>query len=384
MAALFRILLPLIAVLVVFTLLIPQRGPNQAKAFDPAVCAGPPLRNVQERNDAMEAGYEIDRRYDCIDKRSFEAVNAEKAAWEQRQAERLATERTKLAEAGQPAFAQARHGFQTRLVFPAGEPQPLPQPPPELFVRSDYKNPQNYRLPGFITPDPQDGRRHPAILWLTGGDSSALDDFWTPGPAANDQSASAFREAGMIMIFPTLRGSHGSRSSKEWLLGEVDDVLAAAEQAARLSYVDPERLYLGGHSTGGTLALLAAALKGPFKAVFAFGPVAKADRHAPALIPADFAKADPMELKLRSPIYWLGDIAQPTYLIEGVGAPGNGDDLKTLCDASHNPLVHCLPVPRAGHFSVLRPATRAIAARLTADPPVLLDTLTPDMLAPAP
>ena len=59
-----------------------------------------------------------------------------------------------------------------------------------------------------------------------------------------------------IMMFPTLRGGNTNPGAREYLLGEVDDVLAAAEHLARLPYVDPQRIYLGGHSTGGTLALL--------------------------------------------------------------------------------------------------------------------------------
>lgn len=45
-----------------------------------AACQGPPLRSVQARNQAMEDGYEINRRFDCIDKASFAAVAAAKAA----------------------------------------------------------------------------------------------------------------------------------------------------------------------------------------------------------------------------------------------------------------------------------------------------------------
>ena len=42
----------------------------------------------------------------------------------------------------------------------------------------------------------------------------------------------------------------------EFCAGEVDDVLAAARFLATQPYVDTNRIYLGGHSTGGTLALL--------------------------------------------------------------------------------------------------------------------------------
>jgi pimeloyl-ACP methyl ester carboxylesterase len=338
-----------------------------APAPDPlqqAACAGPPLRTLEARNQAMEEGYTIHRDYDCIDKASFEAGQAQRLAWEQAQARRVASERVQLADAGSTDFAQARHGFQTRIALHDAQPVALPTPPEDLFVRSDYRNPQNYALKGFVSPDPGDGRRHAAIVWLTGGDSNSLSDFWTPGPDQNDQSVRAFREAGVIMAFPVLRGGNGGAGAREVMYGEVDDVLAAAEQLSRLSYVDPARIYLGGHSTGATLALLTAAMNTRFKAVFAFGPVARIDSYPAALIAVDFTQYDAVEAKLRSPIHWLGSIRQPTFVIEGSAGTSNIDALREICAASRNPQLQCIEVADADHFSVLRPATQAIAAKL--------------------
>lgn len=357
-------LLIVLAALVALVGLMQMQSPARRDDYDAAVCAGPPLRTVEARNDAMEKGYQIDRRYDCIERQSWDAVNAQQKAWEERHAQTLAAERKRLAEAGNPGFAQARHGFETVVAIHDEHPVPLPQPPTHLFVRSDYKNPQNYMIPGFVSPDPGDGRRHPAIVWLTGGDSNSLSDFWTPGPDQNDQSARAFREAGLIMAFPTLRGGNGQRSAKQAMFGEVDDVLAAAAQLAKLSYVDPERIYLGGHSTGGTLALLTAEMKTPFKAVFALGPVTQVERYPASMLGVDFSLLDPMESKLRSPIHWLGGIAQPTYVIEGGNAPSNVGELDALCAASRNPRLHCIRVPGMDHFGAIRPVTRLLAGKL--------------------
>lgn len=360
-----RLLLVVALLLLAVGLLQRQYSPAP-EAVDPQICAGAPLRTAAARNEALEQGYEIDPRHDCIARESWDAVNAQREAWEARHSHTLAAERAQLSDAGETDFAVARHGFQTAIAVHDAHPLPLPMPPAHLFVRSDYRNPQNYMLPGFVTPDPQDGRRHPAIVWLTGGDSNSLSDFWTPGPDENDQTARAFREAGLIMAFPTLRGGNGQRASKEAMFGEVDDVLAAAAQVARLSYVDPTQIYLGGHSTGATLALLTAELKTPFKAVFAFGPVTRIERYPASVLGVDLAQQPPIERSLRSPIRWLAGIAQPTFVIEGVGGAGNADELDALCAASRNPLLHCLRVPGADHFSVIRSATRKIAATLAA------------------
>lgn len=350
--------------LLVFLLPTPRRPPAP-DSFE-AVCHGPALSTVEARNDAMEKGYAIHPIHQCIEKTSWEAAEAQRIAWEQGQAKRVEEERTAVAASGGNAFVQARTGFRTQVRDPAPPSTPLPQPPPHWFVRSDYTNPQNYTLTGYVSPDPADGQRHPAILWLTGGDTNTLGDFWTAGPDANDQSARAFREAGVVMAFVALRGGNGHRSQREFFLGEVDDVLAAARQLALIRYVDPRRIYLGGHSTGGTLALLTAAMGSHFRGVFAFGPVASVDGYPADLYPLDFSTLDPMELKLRSPIHWLAGIGQPTWIIEGMQAPGNIAALDSLCTQTRNPMVHCLRVPGVDHFGVLRPATRAIAAQIAA------------------
>ena len=56
-------------------------GSDEATAAYRAACEGPPLRNVQQRNQALEDGYAINRRYDCIDKDSYRAVAEQQARW---------------------------------------------------------------------------------------------------------------------------------------------------------------------------------------------------------------------------------------------------------------------------------------------------------------
>ena len=213
-----------------------------------AMCHGPPLANVEARNEAFVNGYRVEPRYDCIAKDSWEAmqvINAQAAA------ARAARQREEVHLSPLPSsLVEARQGFTTTVREPANG-APLPKPPAELFVRSDYKAGEGRELAAFVSPDPRDGKRHPAIVWLTGGDSSTLDDFWSPGAAQDDQSASAFRQAGLIMMFPTLRGGNTDSGRREFFFGEVDDVHAAANHLARLPYVDPARIFLGGHSTGG-------------------------------------------------------------------------------------------------------------------------------------
>lgn len=55
--------------------------PSQPSADYLAVCEGPPLRTVERRQQAMQDGYEIDRRYDCTTKRSAKMLAEQKAQW---------------------------------------------------------------------------------------------------------------------------------------------------------------------------------------------------------------------------------------------------------------------------------------------------------------
>jgi hypothetical protein len=314
---------------------------------------------MEAREKALTDGYAINRDYDCIGKASFEGVQS--AA---RESKAAAEETPAAASPEEPTMtlAEARSGFRTHVAVYDESPLALPKPPVELFMRIDYTS-SAHALPAFVTPDPKDGRKHAAIVWLTGGDTNSLDDFWTPGPDENDQSVHAFRDAGIVMMFPVLRGGNGDRFGKEYFYGEVDDVLAAADRLAQQPYVDPKRIYLGGHSTGGTLALLAAEMSGRFSAVFAFGPVANVDRYPESVLPVKFADLPEDELRMRSPVHWLHGLSSPTYIIEGKDPPGNIDELEVMC-ATERPLLRCIEVQGRDHFGMLTTVSRVIAARL--------------------
>lgn len=262
------------------------------------------------------------------------------------------------------ALAAARQGFETKIALPKSTPGPAPTPPKEVFLKVAYPSRAGI-LGAYLTPNPRDGAKHPAIVWITGGDCNSLDDVWTPALRSNDQSAAAYRKAGIVMMFPSLRGGNDNPGKREGFFGEVDDVLAAADFLARQPYVDPARIYLGGHSTGGTLALLVAEASGRFRAVFAFGPVGDVKAYGPSLMPVDFSRYDAREASLRAPELWLESAAGPVFVIEGTS--GNIVSFTAMRARSRNPRVTFLAVEGAGHFSVLAPANEVIARAILAD-----------------
>ena len=90
------------------------------------------------------------------------------------------------------SLADARRRFKTKL----GEPQPpgdaIPEPPSDVFRLIKFSS-KIGGLSAYLTPDPADGRKHPAIIWITGGDCNSIGEVWEPAPRQNDQTAAAYR-----------------------------------------------------------------------------------------------------------------------------------------------------------------------------------------------
>jgi dipeptidyl aminopeptidase/acylaminoacyl peptidase len=144
----------------------------------------------------------------------------------------------------------------------------------------------------------------------------------------------------------------------------VDDVLAAADYLAKQPFVDPQRIYLGGMSTGGTLVLLVAASSDRFRAVFAFGPADDVAGYGPEDLPFD--TSNPREFELRSPIRWLQAIRVPVFVFEGT-VRGNLASLRAMERASSNSKIRFHPIKGADHVSVLAPTARLTAGKILDD-----------------
>ena len=260
---------------------------------------------------------------------------------------------------------EARRSFETRLTRQERDGERAPDPPVEVLQRIKYPAPSG-ELEAYLTPNATAAKKLPAIVWIFGGVSNGIGDTaWVKAEPENDQSASAFRKAGLVMMYPSFRGGNNNPGVREAFLGEVDDVLAAVDFLSHQSGVDPQRIYLGGHSTGATLALLAAESADRFRAVFAFGPISDVIEYGQKNLPFD--SNDLNERGIRSPVYWLKAIKNPTFVFEGTRSPGNLRSLRALSDASDNPLVHFYPIESANHFSILAPITQFIANKIVHD-----------------
>lgn len=263
-------------------------------------------------------------------------------------------------------LADARRDFHTKLLRELSVGEPAVTPPRATGLKLvTYRAPVG-NLAAYIGPLPKDGQRHPAIIWIAGGFSNSIGEIaWTPAPPANDQSASGFRATGIVTMYPSMRGGNNNPGNLEVCGGEVDDVLAAAAYLAKQPFVDPTRIYLGGHSAGGTLAMLVAEMPNPFRAVFALGPVDDIAGYGTDVLPFDPQNA--IEGRVRSPMLWLQGIQTPTFIFEGERGQSNIGPMRKMARLTQNEHVHFMGVAGCDHFSLIFPFVRELAQKITQD-----------------
>ena len=261
------------------------------------------------------------------------------------------------------SLVEARRGFRTKLVPQNAQREAVPEPPPQIFRKVMFDSPAG-KLAAYLSEVADDGESARRSSGSPAATATRSATFGARQRPDNDQTASAYRKAGIVLMFPSLRGGNTNPGIKEGFLGEVDDVLAATDYLAQQESVDPGRIYLGGHSTGGTLVLLVAEATDRFRAVFSFGPASDVSYYPSEFIPFD--TSNPREVKLRSPGPWLGSIHGPTFVFEGT-RQGNLSSLQAMAQATRNSMVHFLPVKGATHFSILAPTNTLIARKILAD-----------------
>jgi dienelactone hydrolase len=206
-------------------------------------------------------------------------------------------------------YAQARSAFRTRLVRQGPAPQRGESlAAPSGAVATRYTS-GGLQLTAWVSPAPANGQKHPAVLFLHGGFALGADDWDQTRP---------YRDAGYVVLEPALRGENGQPGSYSMFFDETDGALAAAGALAELPYVDPNRLYVAGHSVGGTLTLLAALTSNRFKAAASLSgsPDQVAwSRGQSELVPFD--RGDIREFRIRSPVAYAASFKCPVRLYYG-------------------------------------------------------------------
>ena len=265
-----------------------------------------------------------------------------------------------------------------KLITPNGienvnyEADGAPDEPDGETLELVYYPSEEGKLAAYLSPDPSDGKKHPVMIWSKGGFGGIGGFFWDEPSRLNDQSARAFREAGIILMCPSYRGENENPGKFELFYGEVNDFLSAVEYAKSLPYVDPERVYLGGHSTGGTITLLAAATGVECRAIFSFGGepdlrTVMSDGEGYDNTPYNIDSERDHEL--RSAIRYTHYIKSPTYYIEGGEYLYSNDEARKMERIAKikNVPFKALIVEKADHFNILNSSTTLIAKKILGD-----------------
>ena len=207
--------------------------------------------------------------------------------------------------------AVARKNFQTKLIKKGPAPQDFVTPVAPDDVDEVEFTSGALTLRAWITAHPGEMRvRKPAVLFLHGGFAFDESDW---------DAAEPFAKAGFVVMVPQLRGENGQPGDYSMFFDEVDDVLAAAKFLAQQPHVDPNRIYVAGHSVGGTLAMLAAMSSPMFKGCASFSGSPDQPKWADGQ-PAEFVPFDPEdteEFRLRSPLAFPGSFKCPARLYYG-------------------------------------------------------------------
>ncbi|WFS23482.1 alpha/beta hydrolase family protein [Rhizobium rhododendri] len=246
-------------------------------------------------------------------------------------------------------YQRERRKFRTNLLVKGPAPDKYealvaPEGANQIFYRSGYGG--ELELVAWVSRFERTRTPRPAVLFLHGGNAIGQGHWQLMKP---------YIDAGYVVMIPSMRGENGQKGNFSGFYDEVDDVLAASDRLRHMPGVDPHRMFLAGHSIGGTLAMLTAMSTRRFRAAapisgnpdsFAFF-----NRY-----PQDirFDDKDPREFQMRSPVCYAHSFKCPMKVMHGSEevhfVTRVGVLSKRAREAHVNMDVDVIP---GGHFSAL-------------------------------
>jgi acetyl esterase/lipase len=227
------------------------------------------------------------------------------------------------------------------------------------------------KLAAYLSND-RPGPRRPAVVWAHGGFGEIGPDDW--------EQAKKFHDAGCVLMVPSFRGENDNKGRFEMFYGEVDDLLAAVAHVSRLPSVDPNRVYVAGHSSGGTLTLLAAEMGTPesvqVRAYFSIAGMPDTAEFIRVTLGKGYDEASPPydvkrleESRLRSALPFTGAITKPTFYIGVRGDlvyANQAVEMKQRAVAQGVPFEEFI-LAKPNHFKVVGPVVDYLSRKIAAD-----------------
>jgi dipeptidyl aminopeptidase/acylaminoacyl peptidase len=220
-------------------------------------------------------------------------------------------------------YFKVRKKFKTKLIAEKHAPSRIDsmcKPPADVavidFYSGDlYKNEPLTLKAWTNKPKTGDKKKYPIVIYLHGGFFFETEDWNMTKP---------FRDSGFVVVAPILRGEDGQKGVFSLFYDEVNDVIALAQYLREQPYVDKNRIYLSGHSVGGTLTLLAAQCSKLFTKAASFSGSPDQVIYCKYGFPSKFIPFDTLNVKefeVRSPLSYAGSFKCPVRLYYGTREP---------------------------------------------------------------
>jgi acetyl esterase/lipase len=212
------------------------------------------------------------------------------------------------------SYNDYRKTFKTVLTKNEYKPDGEADTPPGNLIKKITYSSSVGDLVAYISNPPKDHKKYPILIWARGGHGGIGRWLWE-----KDYIFDIAMKKGILVMAPSWRQDNNNPGRFSLFLGEIDDAISAIEYVKSLEYVDQNRIYMAGHSTGGTMSLLTPLASSDIRASFSIGGVADMSINTAngryGREPYDYRKDD--ENYIRSATNFVHDIKNPIFYFEG-------------------------------------------------------------------
>ena len=177
----------------------------------------------------------------------------------------------------------------------------------------------------------ESGKKHPMVVLIHGGPSSATTPDWPAGFGMSRAIIAALSTRGYYVLMPNPRGSYGQGEEftranvKDFGHGDLRDILAGIDAAIKKYPIDLGRLGVTGWSYGGYMTMWTVTQTNRFRAAVAGAGIANWQSYYGQnlidqwMIPFFGASVydDPAVYEKSSPIHFIKNVKTPTLVIVG-------------------------------------------------------------------